>query len=247
MVLLLPLITKAQISINSEPSGAKVFQEGKFIGTTPCSASTNMKDKELVYDIDANRVRDSSKPPYSIEFTITMDGYEPATVRFEGKYEYHESGFMGRNKYYIVQPKTYKLFATLKKQAVPSNPVQTINPGVQQVVIQENKQEVRWQFDSEPEGARMFWKVISSEPNTVKNTEPLYLGTTPYNEVKPFNIKGLNSENSNKVTIEVEISKKGYKKQVKKFSAESITEHNEISWFFELEKESVVNDTIKDR
>ena len=37
-----------------------------------------------------------------------------------------------------------------------------------------------------------------------------------------------------KVTIEVEIVKKGYIKQVKTFSAESLTEQQEISWFFEL-------------
>lgn len=238
------LATNAQISINSDPSGAKVYQEGKYIGTTPCSASTNMKTKQLVYDIDANKVRDPSQPPYSIEFTLTLDGYEPATVYFEGKYEYHQSGFGGQNKYYIVQPKTYKLFAVLKKnQSVTANPIQTIAPEIQQVIVHESKPEILWQFDSDPEGARVFWKVISLD-NAVKSTTPLYLGTTPYNELKPFNIKGLNSENANDVTIEVEINKKGYKKQIKRFSAESITEQNEISWFFELEKEEIIHDTI---
>ena len=242
----LSLCSNAQIKINSEPSGAKVYQEGKYIGVTPCSASTNMKAKKLVYDIDADKVRDPSKPPYSIEFTLTMDGYEPATVCFEGEYEYHQSGWVGGGqKYYIVKPKSYNLFAVLKKeQNINISPIQTTQPENQNIIIQEKKEDIRWQFDSEPDGARVFWKVISLEPNVVKNTDPLYLGTTPYNELKPFNIKGLNSENSKNVTIEIEISKKGYKKQIKRFSAESITEQNEISWFFELEKESMLHDTI---
>ncbi len=223
-----------------------MYQEGKYIGTTPCKASSNMKTKELVYDIDANRVRDPSKPPYSIEFTITLDGYEPATVYFEGKYEYHQSGFGGQNKYYLVKPKTFNLFAVLKKdQSVSVSTVQTPNLEIQQTVFQESKPDIRWHFDSEPEGARIYWKVISKEPDVVKNTAPLYLGITPYNEIKPFNIKGLDSENAENVIIEVEIVKKGYKKQVKSISAESITEQQEISWFFELEEEKIESDTIE--
>lgn len=224
-----------QIKINSEPSGAKVYQEGKYIGTTPCTASTNMKTKHLVYDIDADQVRDPSQPPYSIEFTLTMDGYEPATVYFEGKYEYHQHG---GQKYYIAQPKTFNLFAVLKKdQSVSVNNSQITNPDIKQTAIQENKPEIRWHFDSDPQGARIYWRVISKEPATVKNTDPLYLGITPYNELKPLNIKGLDSENAKNVIIEIEVIKKGYKKQVKSISAESLTEQQEISWFFELEEE----------
>lgn len=215
--------TNAQITINSEPSGAKVYQEGEYIGTTPCSASVKQK---LVYDIDANRVRNPNEPPYSFPFTIMMEGYEPTTVYFEGKYEYHQSGFGGQNKYYIVQPKTYKLFAILKKDPNYSS----------QTIMQESQPEIRWHFDSEPEGARLYWKVKSSTTD-VKETESIYLGTTPFNEIKPLNIKGLNSENSSNVTIVVEIVKKGYESQVKTFSAKTLTEQNEISWFFELEEE----------
>ena len=102
----------AQVKINSEPSGAKVFKEGQYIGTTPCTAfNLNVK---LVYDIDAYKVKDPSTPPYSVEFTIVMDGYEPATVYFEGKYEYHKHGLQ---EYYIVKPKSYNLFAVLKKDS----------------------------------------------------------------------------------------------------------------------------------
>ena len=218
--------SNAQIKINSEPSGAKVFREGKYIGTTPCSAPTNMNSKQLVYDIDANKVRNPSQPPYSIEFTIIMDGYEPATVFFEGKYEYHQRGFGGQNKYYIVQPKTYNLFAVLKKDPNYSN----------QKSLQESQSEIRWHFDSDPDGARLYWKVKSYTPE-VRSTESIYLGSTPFNETKPLNILGLSSENSSNVTIEVEIIKKGYKSQTKSFSAKTLTDQREISWFFELSEE----------
>lgn len=227
-------IILAQIKINSEPSGAKVYQEGKYIGTTPCNASTNMKDKQLVYDIDADRVRDPSKPPYSIEFTITMDGYEPANVYFEGTYEYHQSGWVGGGqKYYIVKPKSFNLFTVLKrdnsKPIVQTNTEQNGNIDV--------KPEIRWHFDSEPDGAKIFWKVKSSIPNTVSSTEFLYLGKTPFKETRPLNINGLTKDNASMVEIEVEIVKKGYTKQVKSFSAKSLLEQQEISWSFDLDEE----------
>lgn len=48
------------ISVTSEPAGAKVYVDGKLIGTTPCKAEFIGK---WVYDIDANRVN-PNKPPY---------------------------------------------------------------------------------------------------------------------------------------------------------------------------------------
>lgn len=244
-------IISAQIKINSEPSGAKVYQEGKYIGTTPCSASTNMKSSKLVYDIDANRVSDPTKPPYSIEFTITMDGYEPATVFFEGKYDYRESGWgYNKQKYYIVQPKSYNLFAVLKKdntyqiQQTTSNNEQQNQAETKQTTIIETAPDIRWIFDSEPDDAKIFWKVRSSVPD-VRNTELLYLGKTPFKETKPLNIKGLNRNNSDKVEIEIEIVKKGYIKQHKVFSGNSLIDQQEISWFFELIEEIAPQDPIK--
>lgn len=228
----------AQVTINSEPSGAKVYQEGKYIGTTPCYASLNVKTKKLVYDIDADQVRDPSRPPYSYEFTITMDGYEPATVYFEGQYEYHQSGWVGGGqKYYIVKPKSYKLFAVLKKDNAYASQVLTTSTNDRQQTNSEAIPTIRWHFDSDPEGAKIFWKVKSSIPNIVKNTDLLYLGETPFNETKPLNIKGLNNSNSDKVEIEIEIVKKGYIKQRKTFSGNLLINQQEISWFFDLIEE----------
>lgn len=257
MICAYSIITNAQITINSEPSGAKVYREGEYVGTTPCKTTPDMKTKELVYDIDANKVSDPSKPPYSVEFTIILDGYEPATVYFEGKYDYRESGWgRQKQKYYIVQPKSYKLFAALKKDNtyVPPQPIystpeqspqkeltQAMNanqPETKQNVAMDESSDVHWLFDSDPDGAKIFWKVNSSIPNFVKNTELLYLGKTPFNETKTLNIKGLNSENADLVEIEIEIVKRGYIKQNKTFRGSVLVELKEISWAFDLIEET---------
>lgn len=97
---------------------------------------------------------------------------------------------------------------------------------------------IRWAFDSDPRGARIFWRVISSIPSIVKNTNELYLTSTPYEETRSFNILGLTYENSRDVTIEVKVSKKGYEDQVKRFNVRQAIDQQEISGFFELvEKE----------
>lgn len=95
---------------------------------------------------------------------------------------------------------------------------------------------VRWYIDSEPRGARIFYRVISSVPNEVKNTNELYLNTTPLEETRSFNINGLTYENSRDVTIEIKISKRGYEDQVKRFNVRQALDQQEISSFFELVK-----------
>ena len=60
---------------------------------------------------------------------------------------------------------------------------------------------IRWAIDSDPQGARVFYRVISSIPAVVKNTNEAYLMTTPYEETRSFNILGLTYENSRDVQI----------------------------------------------
>ena len=93
---------------------------------------------------------------------------------------------------------------------------------------------IRWYFDSDPRGARIFWRVISSIPAEVKNTNELYLMTTPYEETRSFNILGLTYENSRDVQIEIKLTKKGYMDQVKRFNVRQAIDQQEISSFFEL-------------
>jgi len=93
---------------------------------------------------------------------------------------------------------------------------------------------VRWFFDSEPRGARIFWRVVSNAPQEVKNTNELYLGTIPYEETRSFNIQGLTYENSHNVQIEIKVTKQGYEDQIKRFNVRQAIDQQEISGFFEL-------------
>lgn len=93
---------------------------------------------------------------------------------------------------------------------------------------------IRWYFDSDPRGARVFYRVISNVPAEVKNTNETYLTNTPYEETKGFGIPGLTYENSRNVTVEIKISKKGYEDQVKRYNVRQALDQQEISGFFEL-------------
>lgn len=93
---------------------------------------------------------------------------------------------------------------------------------------------IRWYFDSEPRGARIFWRVVSSVPDEVKNTNELYLGTTPFEETKSFTILGLTYNNANNVQIEVKLTRPGYMDQIKRFNVRQAIDQQEISAFFDL-------------
>jgi len=117
----------------------------------------------------------------------------------------------------------------------------TAQPQSQQVVNRQSagstdmeKTIIRWFFDSDPRGARVFYRVISSVPNEVKNTNETYMTTTPLEETRAFNILGLTYDNSRDVTIEIKVSKRGYEDQIKRFNVRQALDQQEISSFFEL-------------
>lgn len=93
---------------------------------------------------------------------------------------------------------------------------------------------IRWYFDSDPRGARIFTRIISSVPDEVKNTNETYLTTTPLEETRSFAIPGLTYDNSSNITIEIKVSKRGYEDQVKRFNVRQALDQQEISSFFEL-------------
>lgn len=96
---------------------------------------------------------------------------------------------------------------------------------------------IRWYINSEPEGARIFWRVVSSVPAEVKNTNELYLGTTPYEDTRSFNILGLTYDNSKDVQIEIKLVRNGFLEQMKRFNVRQAIDQQEISTFFYLVKE----------
>ena len=95
---------------------------------------------------------------------------------------------------------------------------------------------IRWYIDSAPKGADVYWRVVSSTPD-VKNTNQLYLGTTPYESTESFDIKGLTFNNSGDVQIEISCEKIGYSTQRKRFNVRQAIEQKEISTKFNLIEE----------
>ena len=93
---------------------------------------------------------------------------------------------------------------------------------------------VRWRFDSDPRGARISWRILSSIPDVVQNTNETYLATTPYEETRAFDILGLTYENSTNVSVEIKVERSGYYEQVKRYNLRQAFDQREISGFFEL-------------
>ena len=115
-------------------------------------------------------------------------------------------------------------------EPAPQGPVSRDNSGATDL---ENTI-IRWFIDSNPQGARVYWRVVSNVPQEVKNTNETYLMTTPYEETRAFNILGLTYENSTNVQIEIKLEKSGYETQVKRFNVRQAIDQQEISSFFEL-------------
>ena len=100
---------------------------------------------------------------------------------------------------------------------------------------------IRWMVDSDPQGARIFYRIISSIPEQVKNTNESYLLTTPYEETRSFNILGLTYENAHNVQMEIKLMKPGYHTQIKRFNLRQAIDQQEISAFFTLVKKEEEN------
>ena len=211
-----------KVRIVSTPSGANVTFDGKNLGTTPCEA-----ELPVIVDKHTMRATSNTKP---WELTFTKDGYteeatyDPFTLESDGR------GF--RHKLLVNHTMTSipKETAPVAQNVVTGGRVTRDNPGgsdLENVII-------RWAIDSEPRGARVYWRVVSNCPQEVKNTNETYLMTTPYEETRAFNILGLTYENSTNVQIEIKLEKSGYETQIKRFNVRQAIDQQEISSFFEL-------------
>ena len=92
---------------------------------------------------------------------------------------------------------------------------------------------IHWNIESDPQGANVYWRVVS-QTEEVMNMNKRYLGKTPYEESRPLNIEGLTKANATDVSIEVEVSKRGYEPQKKRFNCRSVIDQREISMMFEM-------------
>lgn len=95
---------------------------------------------------------------------------------------------------------------------------------------------VRWDIQSRPQGADIFWRVVSKTPE-VKSTNNKYLMTTPYEATKALDIRGLTYQTSGNVRIILRCEKDGYMPQEKEFDVRMVLDQEEISAFFRLVKE----------
>ena len=112
----------------------------------------------------------------------------------------------------------------------PQNQVQGYgNTALEQTII-------RWDVQSRPQGADVFWRVVSKTPE-VKSTNNKYLQTTPYEATKALDIRGLTYQTAGNVRIILRCEKDGYMPQEKEYDVRMVLDQEEISAFFRLVKE----------
>lgn len=214
-----------ELSLVSEPAGARVFLNGSIVAqTTPA-----------VIKIDSKMIKKK------LIFLFEKDDYESKTVIVNFDKNDMKNSPVVFSKLSFDQAAIQRAQENNRVREVydndPSMPsgqanarVSRDNPGVTKM----EQSIIRWFFDSDPRGARISWRVISNNPDEVKNTNETYLTTTPFEETRGFNIPGLTYENSRNVTIEIKISKKGFYDQVKRYNVRQALDQQEISGFFEL-------------
>ena len=195
---------------------------GNILGTTPCVVNLPMTVTATVNQSSMGISTSTNVKPIELQFV--KDGIaEQTTV---------DLGIIGKQGIHY----NFKQAAYMNDPTIPKGEAQ-------KRVSRENaggtaleRTIIRWSFDSYPQGARLYWRVISSVPDEVKNTNELYLAPTPYEETRSFNILGLTYENSRDVTIEIKAKKAGYMDQVKRFNVRQAIDQQEISSFFDLVK-----------
>ena len=218
----LPVIAKGyEATLASDPDGCVVYLNGVIVAqTTPTIINL---DKKM---IDKN-----------LMFRFEKKGYDTKTVIVNlDKKALKKSPIIYAKLDQLAPSPQQQEAARIRKQdpTIPKGQetarVSRDNAGATSM----EQSIIRWYFDSDPRGARIYYRVISNNPAEVKNTNEAYLMTTPYEETKGFSIPGLTYENSRNVTIEIKVSKKGYADQVKRYNVRQALDQQEISGFFEL-------------
>lgn len=229
-----------EISLQSDPDGAKVYMGNKLIcKSTPSTVKIPYKGMIMPgkKKNETERMYRSAEAS-SIRLTFVKDGY------VKGEEVLTPQITPDKKSYYFDWPKTVIHEFAKKETAVKEKDTTIPNGEARKSVSRDNAGKtalertiIRWYFDSAPQGARIFWRVISSVPDEVKNTNELWLGTTPFEETRSFNIQGLSYENSRDVQIEIKVRCKGYIDQNKRFNVRQAIDQQEISSYFDLVEE----------
>jgi hypothetical protein len=229
--------TKQKVMVSSSPSGARVFVNGKGQDViTPAEIKVPRK-KEVTYTFqkagyEDNSVKQSGSFNGMVVGNILFGGIPGAVIDFAS------------GAWYRLPKSVFGILEPLNAPSAVSATDPTIRAGEATNMVSRDKPGgtalertiIRWSFESDPRGARIFWRVISSILDQVKNTNESYLSSTPYEETRSFNILGLTYENSRDVTIEIKVSRRGYYDQVKRYNVRQAIDQQEISGFFEMVK-----------
>lgn len=230
------------VTFDSQPQGARVIINGKAVGVTPCTVTIPVSSISD-FGVGSSFLLRKTIEANQVEIRFIKDGYTTGVEYYQPKVE--------SNRYYVGglhfdwSDGVFHEFTSAEGQSAnvyetdPSIPageankvVSRDNPG--QTALERTV--IRWYFESEPQGARIFWRVISSIPDQVKNTNELWLGSTPFEETRSFNIQGLTYENSRDVQIEIKVRRNGYIDQTKRFNVRQAIDQQEISSFFDMIK-----------
>jgi len=226
--------TKQEVYVNTEPQGAKILVNGMDQGVLTPATLIVKRQKQSVYTFQKQGYEDGTVAQYGSFNTVSLVNILIGGII--GIIIDASSGAMWE----YSNPNVFYRFNSL-----PYTPTeQTILKDKEKDrVLLDNSDDtslnhtaIRWNFNSEPENARIFWRVISNTPDQVNSTVERYLNTTPYEEMRLLNIPGLTYENSGDVTIEIKIVKTGYHTKIKQYNVRQIIDEKEISDFFELEK-----------
>ena len=246
-------LQNASITVQTLPKDAKVYVNGTLVSLTtpavinvPASVSSSSSSKGnlsfgkvgglmqgMIQSMAMGKEKTDVSNQSDILVRIEKDGYETIqetiTPKVSGKQLVWPTSLVYELK---ERNSAYKKDPTIPAGAANERVTRDTsgNTSLERTII-------RWFFDSDPQGARIYWRVISSVPAEVKNTNELWLGSTPFEETRAFNIQGLTYENSRDVQIEIKVKRKGYIDQNKRFNVRQAIDQQEISSFFDMVKE----------
>lgn len=235
---------------NSFPQGAQVSYKGTVIGYTPCEVELPLNYQPEMYAATPGQVEQKTAQNSVMTFHFEREGCKPAEVTVTPKVTHSPKNITRYKSLNAALLVTFEypsqvncmldMLPAKKEKTDEKDPTIVAGEG-KKMVSRDNpggtaleRTIIRWYFDSEPRGARVFWRVISSIPSIVKNTNELYLGSTPYEDTRSFNILGLTYENSRDVQIEIKLTRPGYMDQVKRFNVRQAIDQQEISSFFDM-------------
>lgn len=235
-----PKIRQA-VTVSSQPAGAAVYMNGKqVLAKTPGTIDIEFQGFITPDKRNMDAAIEEAKRVSKVTLTFVKDGYVHQEVdlvpslsvqKLIGKLYVFDWPKVAHADLEPVRGGAYDVDTSMRAGEA-TNAVNRDRPG--QTALERTI--IRWYFESEPQGARVFWRVVSSVPDQVKNTNENWLGTTPFEETRSFNIQGLTYENSRDVQIEIKVRRPGYIDQTKRFNVRQAIDQQEISSFFDMIK-----------